>query len=186
MKKIVAASVTIGLLLVLSLAVAQPWITLGSTPKNAIPSSYELGYTEIKQTFLEAQAPSHPPGGYVKLRGLDVNPYVPDDCKLTIYDATFSNFGDNVARCDFCGRNEVGTAVFRNQVLYIGPKETLALSFPGEGRFLMEDSYVEAGCLEGGPVWVSVNEHLECWKGFEKSKEEPGSSTEVQPGFALP
>lgn len=33
---------------------------------------------------------------------------------------------------------------------------------------------------------MSVNEHLECWKGFEKSKEEPGSSTEVQPGFSMP
>ena len=94
MKKIVVASVTIGLLLILilSLAVAQPWI---SRPLlNRIPSSYELGYTEITQTFLEGQAHSHPPGGYVKLRGLDVNPYVPDDCILTIYDATFSNFGD--------------------------------------------------------------------------------------------
>ena len=185
MKKIVVAAVTIGLLLVLSLAVAQPWITLGSTPKNAIPSSYANIDIAITQTFLEGQAPSSPPGGYVKLRGLDVNPYVPDDCILTIYDATFSNFGDDVARCDFCGRNEAGTAVFRNQVLFIGPKETLALSFP-EGRFLMEGGYVEAGCLEGGAVLVSVNGHLECWKGFEESNEKPGSSTDVQPGFTLP
>ncbi|MBE9542791.1 MAG: hypothetical protein IMF01_10775, partial [Proteobacteria bacterium] len=113
----------------------------------------EIGYTEIKQTFLEGQAP---PGGYVKLRGPDVNTDVPDDCVLTIYDATFSNYGDVVARCDLSGRNEVGTAVFRNQVLFIGPKETLVLSFPGEGRFLMEGGYVEVGCLEGGPVWASV------------------------------
>jgi hypothetical protein len=110
-----------------------------------------------------------------------IHSYVPDDCKLIIYDATFNNYGNIVARCDFCGRNEVGTAVFRNQVLYICPKETLALSFPGEGRFLMEDSYVEAG-----PVWASVNGHLECWKGVEESNKEPGSSTDVQPPFALP
>ena len=59
----VVNSVTVGLLLVLSLAVAQPWI---SRPLlNRIPSSYKLGYTEIMQTFLEGQAPSHPPSGYV-------------------------------------------------------------------------------------------------------------------------
>ncbi len=118
-------------------------------------------------------------------REMIIYSYVPDDCKLTIYDATFSNFGDDVARCDFIGRNEGGTAVFRNQALFIGPKETLALSFP-EGRFLMEGGYVEVGCLEGGPVWASVNGHLGCWKGFEESNEEPGTSTDVQPGFALP
>ncbi len=33
---------------------------------------------------------------------------------------------------------------------------------------------------------MSVNEHLGCWKGFEKSKEEPGSSTEVQPPVTMP
>jgi hypothetical protein len=111
--------------------------------------------------------------------------YVPDDCKLIIYDATFSNYGNIVARCDFCGRNEAGTAIFRNQALFIGPKESLALSFP-EGRSLMEGGYAEVCCLEGGPVWASVNGHLGCWKGFEESKEKPGSSTDVQPGFALP
>ena len=68
---------------------------------------------------------------------------------------------------------------------YIGPKETLALSFQ-EGRFLMDGGYVEVHNLEGGPVWASVNGHLECWKGFEESNEEPGTSTDVQPGFALP
>nr|CAI64132.1 hypothetical protein [uncultured archaeon]CBH36546.1 hypothetical protein BSM_00230 [uncultured archaeon] len=68
---------------------------------------------------------------------------------------------------------------------YIGPKETLALSFP-EGRFLMKGGYVEVGCLEGGPVLVSVNGHLECWKGVEESNKEPGSSTDVQPPFAMP
>jgi len=50
----------------------------------------------------------------------------------------------------------------------------------------MEGCYVEVGCLEGGPVLVSVNGHLECWKGVEESNKEPGSSTGVQPGFALP
>ena len=59
------------------------------------------------------------------------------------------------------------------------------LSFP-EGRFLMKGGYEEVGCLEGGPVWASVNGHLGCWKGFEESKEKPGSSTDVQSGFALP
>jgi len=68
---------------------------------------------------------------------------------------------------------------------YIGPKETLALSFP-ERRFLMEGGYVEVGCLEGGPVWASVNGHLECGNGAEESNKEPGSSTGVQPGFAMP
>ena len=118
MKKIVVASVIIVLLLVLPLAVAQPWITW-PTPVNRIPSSYEIGYTEIKQTFLEGQAPSHPPGGYVKLRGYDVNPYVPDDCKLIFCDATLSNSRDDVARCDFIGRVSGGSAVFRNQALFI-------------------------------------------------------------------
>ena len=152
-----------------------------------IPEFYsEIGYTEIKQTFLEGKAPSHPPGEYVKLRGPDVNTDVPYDCILTIYDATFSNFGDDVARCDFIGRDSGGSAVFRNQVLFIGPKETLALSFPGEGRFLTEGGYVEVGCLEGGPVWASVNGHLGCWKSLEESKEEPGTSTDVQQGIVLP
>lgn len=45
---------------------------------------------------------------------------------------------------------------------------------------------MEVRCLEGGPVWASVNSHLECWKGFEESNKEPGSSTDVQPGFAMP
>lgn len=50
----------------------------------------------------------------------------------------------------------------------------------------MDGGYVEVHNLEGGPVWASVNGHLECWKGVEESKEEPGSSTGVQPGFAMP
>ena len=50
----------------------------------------------------------------------------------------------------------------------------------------MKGGYVEVCCLEGGPVWVSVNGHLECWKGFEESNKEPGLSTDVQPPFALP
>ena len=87
---------------------------MGSTSKNAILSSYANIDIGIKQTFLEGKAPS---GGWEKIHGFDVNPYVPDDRRLTIYDTTFSNYGNLVARCDFCGRNEVGTAVFRNQVL---------------------------------------------------------------------
>ena len=50
----------------------------------------------------------------------------------------------------------------------------------------MEGGYVDVGSLEGGPVLVSVNGHLGCWKGVEESKEEPGSSTDVQPGFTMP
>jgi len=50
-----------------------------------------------QQTFLEGKAPSQPPGGYVKLRGPEVNTDVPDDCKLTIYDATYRSKGDSCA-----------------------------------------------------------------------------------------
>jgi hypothetical protein len=59
-------------------------------------------------------------------------------------------------------RNHVNLSFF-----YIGPKETLALSFPGEGRLLMKGCYVEVHCLEGGPVLVSVNGHLECLRNFK-------------------
>lgn|SRR5512139_1801098 len=89
---------------------------------------------------------------------------VPHGKHLVITNATFAYFptGDGtVGRVDFAGR-EADSAVFRLQVIYVEPKKTLYLSFPG-GLILNEGGYAEIGAPypgDEGTIFVSVNGHL--------------------------
>ena len=116
-----------------------------------------------KQVFSEVQVDF---GKYANLFwnwGGD-NSTVPQKAVLVITTLTFNYFpaeGGNLGRADISGRDSKGNAVWRLQVVYVEPKETLHLTFP-QGLRLEEGGHVELGFVHEGPgtIFVSANGRL--------------------------
>jgi len=93
------------------------------------------------------------------------NVIVPPNQTLTIFTATFNYFpsgGGTLGRADLTGRDSNANAVWRTQVVYVHPKTTNHLTFPG-GLLLLAGGYVEVGFIAEGPgtIMVSLNGHLD-------------------------
>jgi hypothetical protein len=86
---------------------------------------------------------------------------VPPASTLVVSTATFNYFPTGsgvVGRADLSGRDSGGAAVWRLQVVYVEPKQTVHLTFPN-GLQLKAGGHVEIGFTSDGPgtIFVSVN-----------------------------
>lgn len=87
------------------------------------------------------------------------NGNVPEDKILEITTATINYFptgSGTVGRIDICGRNTIGNAVWRYPVVYVEPKKTVHLTFPG-GLSLGPGGYVEIFFTSEGPGTITVD-----------------------------
>lgn len=92
------------------------------------------------------------------------NSVVPKGWILEIYTATLNYFPSSegtYGRADLAGRDANGSAVWRTQVVFVEPKKTVHLTFPG-GLKLEQGGFVEVGFIEGdqGDIFVSFNGKL--------------------------
>jgi hypothetical protein len=106
-------------------------------------------------------------GGYVKMFWVQDftgdGSVVPEGYTLKISTLTLNFFPGNTAgtlgRADIAGRDaadlSTGTAVWRIQTVYIEPKRTVHLTFPGSLR-LESGGHVEIGFVDEGPGSILV------------------------------
>ena len=89
------------------------------------------------------------------------NSVVPPNKILEITTLTLNYFpseGGTVGRADIAGRNSSGNAVWRLQVVYVHPKQTMHLPFPKALR-LEAGGHVELAFVVEGPgtIFMSAN-----------------------------
>jgi len=87
--------------------------------------------------------------------------FVPADITLQVTTATFAYFpagAGTVGRADLAGRDATGSVVWRTQIVYIDPKKTVHLTFPG-GLLLPAGGYVEIAFTSDGPGTIDVSIH---------------------------
>jgi hypothetical protein len=92
------------------------------------------------------------------------NSTVPPFHALEIGSITYNYFpsgGGTLGRCDASGRDAGGTAVWRQQIVYVQPNRTEQLTFPLPLR-VEAGGHVEVGFTSDGPgtIFVSMNGRL--------------------------